>query len=234
MVYVYSCYMQIIERYPYRAIKRKRVEGKRLYDTETGFLPSVTTILDKTKPQEAVDALANWRNRVGHDEAARITTEAANVGTIMHNSLEAWLKNEPEPPGDNIVHRVGKRMAQVVIDNISNDLTEVWGSEVGLYYPGLYAGTTDLLGIWKGRPAIMDFKQSNKPKRSEWVEDYRLQGVAYALAHNALFDTDIKNVAIFICTRDCDFQLFEVGGDQFDECASKWAVRVGEFYELDK
>ena len=224
--------MQITNKYPYQDIKRKRVEGKRLYDTETGFLPSVTTILDRTKPKEKVEALNRWRQRVGVNEAQRITTEAANVGTIMHNTLEAWVKGEDEPPGDNLVHRVGKRMAGVVIDNIEEDLTEVWGSEVGLYYPGLYAGTTDLTGVWRGRAAIMDFKQTNKPKKREWIDDYFMQGTAYGLAHNALFGTEIETVAIFMCSRDCEFQLFELDKEEFEHYSEKWALRVGEFYDL--
>lgn len=226
--------MQITNKYPYQDIQRKRVEGKRLYDTESGFLPSVTTILDKTKPREAVESLNRWRSRIGHTEAARITTEAANVGTIMHNTLESWVKGEDTPLGDNLVHRIGKRMAGVVIDNIKDNLNEVWGSEVGLYYPGLYAGTTDLVGVWKNRPAIMDFKQTNKPKKREWIDDYFMQGAAYGLAHNALFGTEIETVAIFMCSRDCEFQLFELDADDFEIYSSKWALRLEEFYELDK
>ena len=105
-------------------------------------------------------------------------------------------------------------------------------SEVNLYYPGLYAGTTDLLGVWKGQPAIMDFKQTNKPKKREWIEDYFLQGAAYSLAHNALYETDIKSIAIFMCSRDCQWQLFEVKADEFQHWADKWAARVEQFYRL--
>lgn len=224
----------IIEKFPYEEIQRKRVEGKRLYDTATGYLPSVTTILDKTKPQETVQALNRWRKRVGHQEAARITNEAANVGTLMHGFLEDWVKRDSFEAGNNLPNIVAKRMAETVIQNVEPHLDEAWGTEVGLYYPGLYAGTTDLPGVWKGKPTIMDFKQTNKPKKREWVEDYFLQGAAYGLAHNALFDTSIKNVAIFMCSRDCEFQLFELDEDEFDHYAKKWAERVGQFYELDK
>lgn len=227
--------MKITKRFDYESISKSNKNGTRRYLTPDGEkLVSVTTILDKTKPKETVEALNRWRKRVGHQEAQRITTEAANVGTIMHNTLEAWLKGEDEPPGDNLVHRVGKRMAGVVIDNIEEDLQEAWGSEVGLYYPGLYAGTTDLVGVWKNRPAIMDFKQTNKPKKREWVEDYFMQGSAYGMAHNALFGTEIETVAIFMCSRDCEFQLFELDADEFKHYSEKWAVRVGEFYDLDK
>ena len=224
--------LQINSPYPYQEIKRKQVDGKRLYATESGPLPSVTTILDKTKPREKREALANWKKRVGDKEAQRIVTEAANVGTVMHNILEYWVKNEDYDPGNNVVHRQAKAMAQVVKEHVQPNLDEVWGSEVNLYYPGLYAGTTDLLGVWKGQPAIMDFKQTNKPKKREWIEDYFLQGAAYSLAHNALYETDIKSIAIFMCSRDCQWQLFEVKADEFQYWADKWAARVEQFYRL--
>jgi len=224
--------LQINSPYPYQEIKRKQVDGKRLYATESGPLPSVTTILDKTKPREKREALANWKKRVGDKEAQRIVTEAANVGTVMHNILEYWVKNEDYDPGNNVVHRQAKAMAQVVKEHVQPNLNEVWGSEVNLYYPGLYAGTTDLLGVWKGQPAIMDFKQTNKPKKREWIEDYFLQGAAYSLAHNALYETDIKSIAIFMCSRDCQWQLFEVKADEFQHWADKWAARVEQFYRL--
>lgn len=224
----------IIEKFPYQDIKRKRVQGKRLYDTESGFLPSVTTILSATKPEEDRKALQEWRNRVGHEQAQKITNEAANVGSLMHGYLEEWLLHDNYEPKGNLIHRIAANMADTVIDNIKGDLDEAWGTEVGLYYPGLYAGTTDLVGVWKGKQAIMDFKQTNRPKKREWIEDYFMQGAAYGNAHNALFETGIDTVAIFMCSRECEFQLFELSAAEFDEYSKKWAHRVGEFYELDK
>lgn len=225
----------ITEKFPYNELKRTKVDGKRLYATETGPLPSVTTILDKTKPEENVRKLNEWRNRVGHAEAARITKEAAGVGTMMHAFLEDWLKTGTWKYNANkLPSIVANRMARKIVDNIRDDLVEAWGTEVGLYYPGLYAGTTDLVGVWKDRQTIMDFKQTNKPKKREWIEDYFMQGAAYGMAHNALFNTEIRSVAIFMCSRDAEFQLFEIADDEYDHYCEKWALRVGEFYELDK
>jgi len=222
----------IIERYPYQEIKRTRVEGKRLYDTESGFLPSVTTILDKTKPAEAVEKLNEWRNRVGHEEAARITKEAANVGTLMHGFLEDWLLKGGWTPGKNMLNITANRMAETVVENIESHLDEAWGSEVSLYNPGLYAGTADGAGVWKGSPAIFDFKQTNKPKKKEWITDYFAQGCLYAEAHNYLFGTDIKTVAIFMCSRDCEFQMFEITGDEYNFYVNEAASRVAQYYQL--
>ena len=219
--------------YPYQEIKRKNVNGKRLYETESGALPSVTTILDKTKSEEKKQILNDWKKRVGEEQAQQIVTEAANVGTLMHGILEHWVKNETHDPGNNFIHQQAKRMAQTVIDNIEPHLNEVWGSEVNLYYPGLYAGTTDLLGVWKGNPAVMDFKQTNKPKKREWIEDYFMQAAAYGMAHNELYNTNIERAAIFMCSRECEWQLFEVEPDEFKFWTEKWAGRVEQFYNLN-
>ena len=224
----------ITNTHPYSNIKRKLVDGKRLYDTESGPLPSVTTILDRTKTAESKAALQNWRNRVGNDQAQKITTEAANVGTLMHQYMEDWLIHDNYERADNMIHRTAGKMADTIIENIEPHLGTIWGTEVNLYYPGLYAGTTDLAGIWKGQESIMDFKQTNRPKKREWIADYFMQGCAYSECHNELFGTNIRSVAIFMCSRACEWQLFEISGSEFDEYSRKWAHRVGEFYNLDK
>ena len=162
--------VNITNPFEYQELKRQSVDGKRLYENPWGNpVPSVTTILDATKPAEKRKALANWKKRVGKEEAQRITTEAANVGTVMHAILEHYVKNEDYDPGNNVVHRQAKAMAAEVVANIDDDLDEVWGAEVNLCAPNLYAGTADLIGVWKGKPTIMDFKQTNKPKKREWI-----------------------------------------------------------------
>lgn len=225
--------IKITTPYKYSELKRKSVDGKRLYENPFGDpVPSVTTILDKTKPKEKMQALNNWKKRVGEEKAKQIVTEAANVGTVMHNILEYWVKNEEYNPGNNIVHRQAKSMAQEVIRNIEPSLNEVWGSEVNLCFPNLYAGTTDLVGVWKGKPTIMDFKQTNKPKKREWIDDYFMQGAAYALAHNEMFETKIENIAIFMCSRAGEWQLFEVMEEEFPQWELKWARRLQQFYGI--
>jgi genome maintenance exonuclease 1 len=123
-------------------------------------------------------------------------------------------------------------MAGVVIENINDDLDEVWGAEVNLCYPELYAGTTDLVGVYKGKPTIMDFKQTNRPKKREWIDDYFLQGAAYALAHNEMYETKIENIAIFMCSRAGEWQLFEVASDEFEEYSKQWSIRLAKFYNI--
>ncbi len=225
--------LKIKSPYDYKELKRTSVDGKRLYENPWGNpVPSVTTILSATQSAEKRAGLAKWKKRVGDSEAQRIVTEASNVGSVMHNILEKWFKNEEYNPGNNMVHKQAKGMAQVVIDNVEPDIDEVWGSEVNLVAKDLYAGTTDLVGMYKGKPTIMDFKQTNKPKKREWIDDYFMQGAAYAGAHNEMYGTDIANIAVFMCSRAGEFQLFEVDSTDFKQWELKWAQRLEQFYNL--
>ena len=222
--------LKITSPYPYQQFKRRSVNGKRLYENPYGDpVPSVTTILDKTKPKEKRDALNRWKKRVGEKEAQRIVTEASDNGSRMHAILEYWVKNETYTGETTIL---SETMADIIKQNVQSDIDEVWGSEVNLCYPQLYAGTTDLVGVYKGKPTIMDFKQTNKPKKREWIDDYFMQGAAYALAHNELYETKIEKIAIFMCSREGQFQLFEVDEKEFTDWETKWATRLQEFYEL--
>ena len=220
----------ITERYDYKEIKRKQIDGKRLYACPDGnAVASVTTILDKTKDKSHLIA---WRKRVGEAKAQEIVTEAASVGTRMHKYLEDYVDfGEWPTPGSNPYAQQAHRMAEQVRDNAMGDVDEIWGSEINLYHPKIYAGTTDLVGQYKGQPAIMDFKQTNKPKKAEWVEDYYLQLTAYALAHNEVFGTNIREGHIFMCSRDLQYQQFDVWPDEFDKWEQKWWDRVYQYYD---
>lgn len=219
----------IIKKFDYAEIKRKQVDGKRLYACPDGnAVASVTTILDKTKDKSHLIA---WRKRVGEAKAQEIVTEAASVGTRMHKYLEDYVETGEWPsPGSNPYAQQAHKMATQVRDNVMQDV-EVWGSEVNLYHPKIYAGTTDLVGTYKGQPAIMDFKQTNKPKKAEWVEDYYLQLTAYALAHNEVFGTNIREGHVFMCSRDLEYQQFDIWPDEFDDWAQEWWKRCEMYYE---
>ena len=217
-------YVKAIE---YHTLKQVNKNGKRVYETPSGTTPSVTTILSKTKDQTGLNA---WKARVGEQEAQRIVTEAAGVGTALHNNLEKFLAGEKRVPGNNLVHVQANKMADIIIENGIADVDEVWGIEQGLYYPEMYSGTTDLCGVYKGNPAIMDFKQTNKPKKKERVDDYYLQMAAYATAHNKVYGTDIREGHIFMCSRDLQYQQFDLWPDEFDYWADQWLDRVAEYY----
>ena len=176
--------------------------------------------------------LNEWKKRIGEDEAKRITTEAAGIGTAMHGNLERFLCGLERQPGNNHVHIQANKMADDIIENGLKDVSEVWAMEQSLYFPGLYSGTTDLCGVYKGEPAIMDHKQTNKPKKEEWVEDYKLQLVAYAMAHNEVYGTDIKRGIVFMCSRDLQYQQFEVTPDTFPMYQDMWLAKLEEYYKL--
>lgn len=223
----------VVPKFNYAAMSRQSIDGKRYYSTPTGEkLPSVTTILSATMPQEKIDGLNKWRNAIGHQKAQTITTEAAGVGTAMHKMLEEHCLGTAKPPGTNLVQKIAYPMAQKIITEGLIHLDECWGTEIPLYFPGLYAGSTDGAGKWKGAEAIYDFKQSNKEKKREHIDDYMLQLVAYSLAHNELHGTNIRTGVILMCTRACQFQQFVLEHEEFDRYVQLWWDRVEKYYSI--
>ena len=222
------------------------MDGRRLYATPDGRrLPSVTTILEATKPEEKRQALQNWRNRVGVAQAQAITTEAANRGTRMHSYLEHYVKTgEVKQRGTNPFGWASHAMADVVIEQGLKNVQEFWGIEVPLYFPSIYAGTTDGCGIHLGDEAILDYKQTNRPKKREWIEDYFMQLCAYAEAHNELHGTKINKGVILMCVKpDMDannnmlkppeYQEFVLAGVEFEQYRQLWWDRVEQYYLLN-
>jgi len=233
----------ITPKYSYSPIDRVSENGQRLYNTPDGKkLPSVTTVLDRTKPEESRLALAAWKKRVGTEKAQQITTEAANRGTRMHTYLEQYVKTGKIPErGSNPFSWASHAMAQVVIDQGLKNVTEVWGVEMPLYFPSLYAGTTDGAGIHLGEESILDYKQTNRPKREEWIADYKLQLVAYALAHNEVHGTRIRKGVILMCvrpemddqhniTKPPEYQEFHLAPQEFDHWEQQWWQRLEQYY----
>lgn len=219
-------------KFKYINFNKETVDGSRLYSTPDGEkLPSVTTILDATKPEEKKKILQEWKKRVGHKQAQAITTEAASRGTRMHKWLENYIKDgELGSPGTNPYSQQSHKMANTIVERGLINCNEFWGIEVPLYFPKIYAGTTDLVGIHDNQEAIMDHKQTNKPKKREWIDDYFLQTAAYAAAHNELYNTKIRKGVIFMCSADYEYQEFIIEGNEFDKWTDKWFVRVEQYY----
>ena len=224
--------MYIPNKYNYVPLLRETINGSRKYATPDGEkLPSVTTILDATKSEESKQALQNWRKRVGVQKAQEITTEAAGRGTRMHKWLENYIKTgETGEPGSNPYSIQSHQMAHSIITQGLVKCNEYWGTEVPLYFPKVYAGTTDLVGIHDGSPAIMDHKQSNKLKKREWIDDYFVQLAAYANAHNEVHGTNIRKGVIFMCTADNIYQEFIIEDSEFDKYTDMWFKRVEQYY----
>ena len=219
-------------KFEYPTSTRALINGKRHYDVGTNEkLPSVTTILQATQSEEKKQKLAEWQARMGQQRADRIRDISAMRGTSMHTYLEGYINDQRHLDLTALGQEAG-RMANVVIEKGLGDLGEIWGSEVTLYYPGLYAGATDLVGIYNGRESIIDFKQTNKPKQREWIDDYFTQLAAYAMAHNQVYDTKIQSGIILMCSKDCFFQKFEVHDEEFQGYMHEFLRRVDQYYKI--
>ena len=216
--------------YKYPPSTKSLIEGSRHYDVSNEIQPRVTTILQATQSDEKKASLSNWRQKVGENKAEEIRDEAAKRGTAMHEFLEMHLR------GDKLLDlrsegHAARPMARVIIEQGLKDVEEIWGSEVTLFYPGLYAGQTDLCGIYSGRESIIDFKQTNKPKKIEWIEDYFLQLAAYAMAHDQIYGTCIDQGVILMCSKDGFFQKFTSNGAEFTRFKHKFLSKIGQFYQ---
>ena len=233
-------------KFEYKLIPRVTIDGKRFYETPDGNkLPSVTTILDKTKSQEKIQALNNWRKRVGVEKAQEITTESANRGTRMHTYLEQYVKDGMiKERGSNPFSWPSHAMAQVVIDQGLRNVNEFWGIEVPLYFPGIYAGTTDGAGMHLNQESILDYKQTNRPKKREWIDDYFVQLCAYAEAHNEVYGTKIRKGVILMCVKPeidhnnsiikpPEYQEFVLEGAEYDKYRDQWWRKVEQYYLLN-
>jgi hypothetical protein len=234
-------------KFEYQDLSRTTSEdGKRLYQTPDGRrVPSVTTILSATQPEEKKQALQNWRKAVGVERAQAITTDAANRGTRMHKYLEDYIKDGVlADRGSNPYSWASHKMAQTVIEDGLKNVNEIWGVEIPLYFPQMYAGTTDGCGIHMGDEAILDYKQTNKPKKAEWITDYYLQLVAYALAHNEVHGTNIRKGVVLMAVKpevDPDtfepltrpqYQEFILTPQDFDHWEQEWWKRLELYYTI--
>ena len=216
--------------YRYPKTQREKIEGKRHYVFDKEKLPSVTTILDQTQSAEKRESLKAWTERVGEEAAEKIKSESAARGTAMHKILEMYILEQGYLDETNVGKQAHNMALQVIQSGLSN-VTEFYGTECTLYYPGLYAGQTDLVGVHKGEDAIIDFKQTNKPKRREWINDYFMQLSAYAMAHNILFNTSINKGVVMMCSKDNYYQEFIVEGEEFQKCKFNFLRRVDEYYK---
>ena len=217
-------------KYNYPKSTRSIFQGSRHYAVNQENLPSVTTILKATEPEEKKAKLEEWKKRVGHKQAEVISREATNRGSSMHDYLEKFLlgKLNLDLLGDNTRE---KMMADQIIENgLRNKLSEIWGCEATLYYPGKYAGAADCIGIYENKESLIDFKNANKPKKDEWIDDYYLQCAAYAMAHNIVYGTNINQGVILLCTKDNIFQRFIIDGERFKNYQDQFMRKVEQFY----
>ena len=221
--------MLLTEKIEYKKLERvTTAEGRRYIGDDNVPVPSVTTVLDKTSDKTALIA---WRKRVGDEEANRVSKESAGLGTKVHNALEQYILGEDyEIKGNNFVSILARDMTNLMINEGFTGVDEVWGTEIGLIAPGLYAGTTDCVGMHGGEEAIIDFKTSKKIKPAKWVQDYFLQCCAYAMAHNEMYGTNIRKGVILMVSRDVELKEYVIEGEEFDKYCGLWTARLEEYY----
>ena len=219
-------------KFDYQTIKRVTLPSGRVYDINDEKLPSVTTILSATKSEESKAKLAAWRQREGEKKADQIRDDAAARGTIMHRILEGYVKGEGHMDLTDLGVEAGVMTQNIIDKGHFSPLTEVWGLEMPLWYPGLYAGASDVAGIYEGRESIIDFKQSNKYKKREWIDDYFIQCAAYAMAHNYVYGTEINSGVILISVKGGDVLRYVSTGKEFQHFTFEWLRRVDLYGKL--
>ncbi|MDC0420631.1 preprotein translocase subunit TatA [Gammaproteobacteria bacterium] len=219
----------IKDKYTYPKLERVDTEiGRHYLDSTNKPVPSVTTVLSGTSKSK--DGLIQWRNRVGDEEADRVIKQSTDIGTAVHEAIEKFLNKESwNNFGDTSDQIIAKNISHKFVNDALDGITEIWGLEVGLILDNLYAGTADCVGLYKNVPTLIDFKTAKKIKKRDWIEDYFLQGCAYANAHNVMFETDIQQIVILMVDRNLIFQEYIVRPTEFSYLTRKWKNRLIEF-----
>jgi genome maintenance exonuclease 1 len=219
----------IKNKYIYPKLERVDTEmGRHYIDSTNKPVPSVTTVLSGTSKSK--DGLIQWRNRVGDEEADRVIKQSTDIGTAVHEAIEKFLNKESwNDFGDTSDQIMAKNISNKFVNDALDGITEIWGLEVGLILDNLYAGTADCVGLYKNIPTLIDFKTAKKIKKRDWIEDYFLQGCAYANAHNVMFETDIQQIVILMVDRNLIFQEYIVRPTEFSYLTRKWKNRLIEF-----
>lgn len=220
--------INVVKKYKYESLTRQDLPEGRRYVTPDGKpLPSVTTILNATKDKKHLDS---WAARVGTEEADRIKNEAATRGTHMHGCIERVIKHRPLEVPTTWLMMQGYQMGFILMQKYFPQLQQVWGNEVSLFYPDKYAGSTDLVGVYRDKSSIVDFKQANQMKKRGWIEDYFHQLAAYALAHDARHGTQIEQGVVLMCTPSGETEEFVSVGREWDQYKAAWLRRVEQYY----
>ena len=219
----------MLNKFNYPKLERLDTDiGRHYLDSDNKPVPSVTTVLSGTSKSK--DGLVQWRNRVGDEEADRIIKQSTDIGTAVHEAIEKFLNKEDWDNFENTSDQIlAKNISNKFIKDALKGITEIWGLEVGLILDNLYAGTADCVGLYRDIPTLIDFKTAKKIKKRDWIEDYFLQGCAYANAHNVMFGTDIQQIVILMVDRNLIFQEYIVRPTEFSYLTRKWKNRLIEF-----
>jgi genome maintenance exonuclease 1 len=188
-------------------LKAETTDSGRLYATPTGEkYKSITTVLGNHNKQ----AIMEWRERVGAEEANKISTKAATRGTKVHKICEDYINNTMNFIDDAMMMPDLKEMFFKIKPIIDEKLGDVYSQEQALYSHQLkIAGRVDLIGMWNGKLSVIDFKTSAKQKEESYIQNYFMQCTAYALMFSELTGMSIDDIVVLIATGEGEAQLFE-------------------------
>ena len=220
-------------KFTYPKSLRSVEDGLRKYLFGDEKLPGVTSILQATKSEEDKASLELWKERVGHKEANKIKNEASSRGTSMHSYIEDFLRGRINESFFDSNEQYKNMAKEIIEKGINGRLEEIYGMEETLYYPKQYAGTADMIAVYEGKNVVIDFKQANKPKKIDYIQDYFLQLGAYTLAHDVVHGTKMKAGIILLCTKDILFQEFKIDGAELEMYQNLFLGRVKKFYEMN-
>ncbi len=222
--------MHLNLKFEYPALHRVTFDtGERYYvcPDSAKELPSVTTIISKTSDKD----FSEWEARVGAKKAAEERKYGTDLGTLVHDHMEKHILNEARPGGNNLIRVEAKRMSDAMIEKGLGPIGEIWGLETPLYYPELFAGTTDIVGIYNGIESIMDFKTAKKMRKRSEIGDYAAQLGAYAICHDARYGTDIKQGVVLMVDRTLNFEAFVYDRAELAAGREDFLRRVEIYYD---
>jgi genome maintenance exonuclease 1 len=168
---------------------------------------SVTTILSHAKDKTF---LKEWRNRVGEEEANRIVKRSTSRGTKLHEACEKYLLNELTDMKISMLMPDVKDFFMQLKPHIDKNVGNVYGTEQALFSDRLkIAGRTDCIAEWQGKLSIVDYKNSIREKREDWIQDYFIQCTAYANLFEDLTGLPIEQIVVLIANEEGKPQIFE-------------------------
>ena len=188
----------------------RNVGGKRVYEVGDQKYPSISTICSFRNRK----SIAEWRARVGAEEANKISKRATTAGTTVHSMIEDYLNNELD-----LEKYDGKHLAKILFTQAKPMLARINNihfQEAPLYsHEFAIAGRVDCIAEFDGKLSIIDFKTSSKEKKEEWIEGYLVQETGYAKMYEERSGIKVEQIVTLITCQTGDTQVFIKNPDDY-------------------